>query len=114
MTHPSTTDPRHPDHNAAVLQDDAPRAGATPLLWLLLLLAVAAFAWWQFASRDNAAPAPATDLAIIEGTATEVALADRKAPDSTPADSARSRHDHMPIITLITRLSTASMRSQPV
>ncbi|MGN6111839.1 MAG: energy transducer TonB [Luteimonas sp.] len=41
------TDTTHP--TSAQLQDDAPRRGATPLLWILLVLAAIALAWWLFA-----------------------------------------------------------------
>jgi TonB family protein len=33
------------------MQEDAPRRGATPLLWILLVLAVVALGWWLFAQR---------------------------------------------------------------
>jgi protein TonB len=44
------SDTTHPAQ-AAPLQDDSPRRGATPLLWILLVLAVAALAWWLVAQR---------------------------------------------------------------
>lgn len=50
------TDTTHP--NSAPLQDDAPRHGATPMLWLLLVLAVLALAWWLIAQRGAVAPEP--------------------------------------------------------
>lgn len=53
------TDTTHPAHPAP-LQDDAPRRGATPLLWILLVLAVLALAWWLVAQRNPGAGTGAT------------------------------------------------------
>jgi protein TonB len=78
----------HPEH-APSQQDDATRNGATPLTWLLLALAIVAFAWWYFANR-NTGTAPETAPVATTPTTTEPATtqpsqaaARRPAPSAT-------------------------------
>ncbi|MDQ2703017.1 MAG: energy transducer TonB [Pseudomonadota bacterium] len=71
-------DTTHSDH------DQTDRAAA-PMLWLLLLVAVAAFAWWYFANRNAATQAAGPDLALIEGGAEEVAAGDERDATGTTA-----------------------------
>jgi len=78
------TDTTHPA-NHAQLQDDAPRRGATPMLWILLALAVIALAWWLFAQR-NTGIGTGTTTDVTATTPTETAV-----PAATPARSASGR-----------------------
>lgn len=71
--------------NAAQLQDDAPRRGATPLLWILLAVALLALAWWLTAQRNaGAASDAATDTVAVTP-------AESTAPTATPAHAASNR-----------------------
>lgn len=83
------TDTTHPNH-AAPMQDDAPRNGATPLLWILLAVAVVAFAWWYFANR-NAASVAGYDTTPIGSVQQTTAEAERSATASRPARVATAR-----------------------
>lgn len=69
------SDTTHPA-NHAQLQDDAPRHGATPVLWILLALAVIALAWWWMAQRN---------YGIETGTTAETTAATTPAETATPA-----------------------------
>lgn len=79
------TETTHPEH-ALSQQDDAPRQGATPLTWLLLALAIVAFAWY-FANR-NTGTAPETAPVATTPTTTEPAVTQpRQAVARRPAPS---------------------------
>lgn len=68
------------------LQDDTPRDGATPLLWLLLVLTVLAFGWWYLASRDTWTPATGyDDITVIEGSASDAAAEAERGAAARPA-----------------------------
>lgn len=46
--------------------DDPPRKGASPLIWILVLIALIAFAWYFY--NRNRAPEPVTDLTPAAAT----------------------------------------------
>lgn len=66
--------------NAAPLQDDAPRRGATPLLWILLAVALLALAWWLMTQRNLGTAGVDTSDVTAAPTPAETA-----APAATPA-----------------------------
>lgn len=68
------------------LQDDAPRRGATPLLWALLAVALLALAWWLVTQRDLGAASVDTTAATAA-----TATAESTAPAATPARTAAKR-----------------------
>ena len=72
--------------NTAQLQDDAPRRGATPLLWILLVVALLALAWWLMAQRNLGAGAVDTTDTTAATTSAETT-----APAATPARAATKR-----------------------
>lgn len=78
------TDTTHPA-NPAQLQDDAPRRGATPLLWILLVVAVLALGWYLMAQRNNG-----VDTGTTAGT-TATTPAETATPAATPARAGASR-----------------------
>lgn len=66
-------------HSNAPLQDDTPRRGATTVLWLLLVLALLALAWWLLVQRGigtDAGPAP-TVVTTPDASDTAATGADR-------------------------------------
>lgn len=72
--------------NTAQLQDDAPRRGATPLLWILLAVALLALAWWLMAQRNLGAGTVDTTSTTAAAVPTE-----NSAPAATPARVATKR-----------------------
>ncbi len=71
--------------NAAQLQEDAPRRGATPLLWILLAVALLGLAWWLMAQRNLGTTSDAaTDTAAVTP-------AESTAPTATPSHAASNR-----------------------
>lgn len=72
------TDTTQPNHNLP-LQDDAPRNGATPLLWLLLVLALVGFGWWYLANRSANVDATGYDTTPIADSTQQPAEAERDA-----------------------------------
>lgn len=72
------TDTTHSNHTLP-MQDDAPRKGATPLLWLLLVLALVGFAWWSLANRSTGFDDTGYDTTPIGGTQQAAAEGERDA-----------------------------------
>lgn len=72
--------------NTAQLQDDAPRRGATPLLWILLAVALVALAWWLMAQRDLGAGSVDTTAGTAATTPAESTV-----PVAAPARPATNR-----------------------
>ena len=86
------TDTTHPD--SAPLQDDAPRRGMTPLLWILLVLAVLALAWWLIAQRGIGTTEPVGGTVTVttpEGATQPATPEARRATASRSAAATRSR-----------------------
>jgi protein TonB len=79
------TDAIQPSTNAQ-LQDDAPRRGATPLLWILLAVALLALAWWLMTQRNLGAASVDTTAATAA-----TAAAESTAPAAAPARNAAKR-----------------------
>jgi protein TonB len=100
------TDTTHPA--SAPLQDDAPRRGATPLLWILLVLAVVALGWWLFAQRviGNAGPG-GTVTVTTQDDAQATAAAGNESSGSRSAAAARAHG------TRATARATASASATP-
>jgi protein TonB len=80
------TDTTHSNHNLP-MQDDAPRKSATPLLWLLLVLALVAFAWWYLANRSASYDTTGYDTTQI-GDSTRQAAEAEPGVAATPATRA--------------------------
>lgn len=81
------------DNPELPVQDDAPKHGATTLLWVLLLLVLVAFGWWYFAHRNAGPAATGYDTTPIGGARQEAAAeAERNAPaGNRPARASTAR-----------------------
>jgi protein TonB len=85
---PPAADPRrHPD---AVV---AERKSASPLLWLLVLVAVFAFAWYLYNQRGSVSstPEPAAPPAVEIGDGQDAAAERERAADDARRDAERER-----------------------
>lgn len=91
-------------------QYDESQYHASPMLWLLLLAAVVAFAWWYFANRADTTQVVAPDLAIIEGTAQD-AEAERDTAAQAQAASGRSSAPGKAVATTAPRASEPQLLS---
>lgn len=72
--------------NTVQLQDDAPHRGATPLLWILLAVALLALAWWLAMQRNLG-----TSSVDTGDFAAATTPADTTAPAAKPARAATHR-----------------------
>lgn len=91
----SPHDPRHPDATQPPLTDvPPPKASVSPLMWILLLIALIAAAWYFLGSgggnRDSATlPTPANDVIAPLPEPATTTPATRPAPRERPATAAR-------------------------
>ncbi len=70
--------------------DDPPRKGASPLIWILVLIALIAFAWYFY--NRNRAPEPVTDLTPAAATSDAMTpdASQRADAEKKPAASSRA------------------------
>jgi protein TonB len=102
------TDTTH--HASAPLQDDAPRRGATPLLWILLVLAVLAFGWWLLAQRGIGDSGPGGTVTVT--TPDDAQAAASAASEGTGGRSAATaRARGTPAVARATATATAANRT---
>lgn len=87
-TPPPAPDPRVP-HDPVVVE----RKSASPLIWILLLLAVVAFGWYLYNQRGSlsSAPAPAAPPAVDIGDAQDAAAERERAADEERQRARRER-----------------------
>lgn len=85
---PPPTDPRVP-HDPVVVE----RKSASPLIWILLLLALLAFGWYLYNQRGSvsSSPAPAAPPAVEIGDARDAAAERERAADEARQKAARER-----------------------
>jgi protein TonB len=109
------TDTTHP--NSAPLQDDAPRRGATPLLWILLVLAVLALGWWLIAQRGIGTSGPLGGTVTVttpEGATQPAAPEARRAAAGRSGAATRSRSGSTATVTAATSRNAALLaHAQP-